>query len=106
MNGNFSKRDFILLALVLFSMFFGAGNLIFPPMVGKLAGTNLAGAMLFFGVTAVVLPVLGMMAMAKTRGLPNLGERVGSEIFRAFYDCDLHVHRSLPRNSASGKRPV
>ena len=79
MNGNFSKRDFILLALVLFSMFFGAGNLIFPPMVGKLAGTNLAGAMLFFGVTAVVLPVLGMMAMAKTRGLPNLGERVGTK---------------------------
>lgn len=79
MNGTFSKRDFILLALVLFSMFFGAGNLIFPPMVGKLAGTNIIGAMLFFGITAVVLPVLGMMAMAKTRGLPNLGKRVGTK---------------------------
>ena len=79
MNGTFSKRDFTFLALVLFSMFFGAGNLIFPPMVGKLAGTNLIGAMLFFGITAVVLPVLGMMAMAKTRGLPNLGKRVGTK---------------------------
>ena len=90
MNGNFSKRDFILLALVLFSMFFGAGNLIFPPMVGKLAGTNLAAAMLFFGITAVVLPVLGMMAMAKTRGLPNLGERVGTK-FSVFFTIVIYM---------------
>jgi len=90
MNGNFSKRDFILLALVLFSMFFGAGNLIFPPMVGKLAGTNLAAAMLFFGITAVVLPVLGMMAMAKTRGLPNLGKRVGT-IFSVLFTVIIYM---------------
>ncbi|MGI5173922.1 branched-chain amino acid transport system II carrier protein [Treponema sp. OMZ 840] len=84
MKNTFSNRTLFLISLMLFSMFFGAGNLIFPPMVGKLAGTEMPYAMLFFGITAVLLPVLGMMAVAKTRGLPNLGLRVGKEFATPF----------------------
>ncbi|WP_428771602.1 branched-chain amino acid transport system II carrier protein [Treponema sp. HNW] len=90
MNTRFSKRDTLVIALILFSMFFGAGNLIFPPMVGKLAGTNMLIAMLFFGITAVFLPVLGMMAVAKTRGLPVLGERVGKK-FAVFFTVVIYM---------------
>ena len=90
MNKQFSKRDTLVIALILFSMFFGAGNLIFPPMVGKLAGTNMPVAMLFFGITAVFLPVLGMMAVAKTRGLPALGERVGKK-FAVFFTVIIYM---------------
>jgi len=90
MNTKFSNRDLIVIALILFSMFFGAGNLIFPPMVGKLAGTNLAVSMIFFGITAVILPVLGMMAVAKTRGLPNLSGRVGSR-FSVFFTVLIYM---------------
>ena len=90
MNKQFSKRDTVVIALILFSMFFGAGNLIFPPMVGKLAGTNMIIAMLFFGITAVFLPVLGMMAVAKTRGLPALGERVGKK-FAVFFTVIIYM---------------
>lgn len=106
MNKQFSKRDTVVIALILFSMFFGAGNLIFPPMVGKLAGTNMPVAMLFFGITAVFLPVLGMMAVAKTRGLPALGERVGKKFAVFFYRYNLHVDRPLSCNSAGRKRSV
>jgi len=35
-----SKRALFAIALMLFSMFFGAGNLIFPPMLGANAGDN------------------------------------------------------------------
>ena len=36
--GNLSKKDFILVSLMLFSLFFGAGNLFFPPFLGQSAG--------------------------------------------------------------------
>jgi LIVCS family branched-chain amino acid:cation transporter len=48
---------------MLFGLFFGAGNLIFPVHMGQLAGQNLIPAMLGFIVTAVGLPFLGIVAM-------------------------------------------
>lgn len=71
-----SKKELVMISLMLFSLFFGAGNLIFPPMAGKMSGTNMLMVMLFFGVTAVLLPVLGVIVVAKTRGLQNLAKRV------------------------------
>ncbi|WP_425531939.1 branched-chain amino acid transport system II carrier protein [Bacillus glycinifermentans] len=47
---------------MLFALFFGAGNLIFPPMLGQLAGTNLWTANAGFLVTGVGLPLLGITA--------------------------------------------
>ena len=46
--GNLSKKDFILVSLMLFSLFFGAGNLIFPPFLGQSAGHQMWIAMLGF----------------------------------------------------------
>ena len=37
----FRAKDRILMGVTLFSMFFGAGNLIFPPFLGAKAGTEL-----------------------------------------------------------------
>lgn len=65
-----------MVGLMLFSLFFGAGNLIFPPMVGKMSGTSMYSSMLFFSITAVVLPVLGVIAVAKSKGLINMGKKV------------------------------
>ena len=48
-----------LIGLTLFSMFFGAGNLIFPPYLGFLAGESTWHAMAGFAVTAIAFPVLG-----------------------------------------------
>ncbi|MFW5613965.1 MAG: branched-chain amino acid transport system II carrier protein, partial [Campylobacter hyointestinalis] len=70
------KSDFLIISLMLFSMFFGAGNFIFPPMVGKEAGDNLYQAILFFCMTAVALPVLGIAAVARSKSLDNLVNRV------------------------------
>lgn len=49
--------------LALFSMFFGAGNLIFPLLIGKAVGANVWYAILGLGVTAVIVPFLGLAAM-------------------------------------------
>ena len=55
-----SRKNFIYTGLLLFSMFFGAGNLIFPPFSGNQAGTSVFGAMLGISITAVLFPVLGV----------------------------------------------
>ncbi len=47
----------------LFSMFFGAGNLIFPLLIGKSVGENWAYATIGLGLTAVLVPFLGLAAM-------------------------------------------
>ena len=71
-----SKRKLVLVGLTLFSMFFGAGNLIFPPFLGSLAGTYTWTAMVGFAATAIGFPVLGVIAVAKSGGFYHLAERV------------------------------
>ena len=62
----------ILISFMLFSLFFGAGNLIFPPFLGQSAGNVTMTAMLGFIITAVILPVLGIIVVAKFEGLDKL----------------------------------
>ncbi|WP_026892618.1 branched-chain amino acid transport system II carrier protein [Lacrimispora aerotolerans] len=71
-----SVQKRILIGLTLFSMFFGAGNLIFPPFLGSLAGTSTWTAMIGFAITAIGFPVLGVVAVAKAGGFFYLAERV------------------------------
>ena len=66
----------LLVGITLFSMFFGAGNLIFPPYLGYLAGNKSIPAFIGFVITAVVFPVLGVTAVAKTGGLDQLCNKV------------------------------
>ena len=85
---------------MLFSLFFGAGNLIFPPMVGKMAGEDLIIAMISFSITAVVLPVLGVVAIAKANGISQMGLRVGpwfSTIFAVAIYLSVGPLMGIPR---------
>lgn len=60
--------DIIALGFMLFAFFLGAGNVIFPPLAGQLAGTNLFPAMSGFLLTAVGLPLAGIIAVALVGG--------------------------------------
>ena len=79
-----SKRVQLLLGFTLLSMFFGAGNLIFPPGVGAQAGNLTWLAMAGMAVSAVGLPVLGVVAVALSGGLDTLGDRVHPLFSRVF----------------------
>lgn len=57
------KSSLLTTGLALFSMFFGAGNLIFPLLIGKSVGDNVWFAILGLGLTAVIVPFLGLAAM-------------------------------------------
>ncbi|MEH6944209.1 branched-chain amino acid transport system II carrier protein [Bacillus sp. JJ722] len=53
----------IAIGFMLFALFFGAGNLIFPVLMGQMAGTNVWPATIGFIVTGVGLPLLGVLAI-------------------------------------------
>lgn len=57
------KPSVLSTGLALFSMFFGAGNIIFPLIVGRLSGTETPYAILGLGFSAVAFPFLGLIAM-------------------------------------------
>ena len=68
MHSSKSNASLVLpIGLMLFSFFFGAGNLIFPPILGQMAGENLVMATLAFCITGVGFPLLGVLAMAINR---------------------------------------
>ena len=58
------KVSLIAVSLMLFSMFFGAGNLIFPPVMGAQAGTAFTPAITGFLIGGVLLPVISVFAIA------------------------------------------
>lgn len=53
--------------LAMFAMFFGAGNLIFPLQVGQFANDNNHLAILGLLLTAVIMPIIGLMAVVLFR---------------------------------------
>ena len=72
-------KQIIIIASMLFGMFFGAGNLIFPASMGQLAGSNIWQASAGFLITGVGLPLLAVAALGISRedGLLGLSSRVG-----------------------------
>lgn len=61
-------KDVLVVGFALFAMFFGAGNLIFPPFLGLASGSNWAGALFGFLITGIGMPLLGIMAVSRAGG--------------------------------------
>lgn len=77
-------RNQILIGITLFSMFFGAGNLIFPVFLGASAGGSALPAFFGFALSAVGLPILGVIAVARSGGLYTLAGRAGKRFSLVF----------------------
>lgn len=85
-----SNKDLLLVGLMLFSLFFGAGNLIFPPFLGQSSGNQVWVVMAGFFVTAVGFPVLGVIAVAKSGGLTNLAKKV-NPVFAVIFTVLIYL---------------
>ena len=87
-----TARQQFFVATMLFGMFFGAGNLIFPIYMGHLAGRNMWSAVAGFLVTGVGLPLLGVAALGISRagGLQEMSSRV-SRGYSLFFTCALYL---------------
>ena len=84
------KKDILFIGFMLFSMFFGAGNLIFPPFLGQSSAENMIPAMIGFLATAVILPVLGVIVVSEADGLDRLANRVNTK-FSLIYTILIYI---------------
>ena len=60
----FSRKDIIVLGMMIFALFLGAGNIIFPPMEGFTAGQHWAGASFGFVLTGVLMPFITLVIVS------------------------------------------
>lgn len=77
---------------MLFGMFFGAGNLIFPVSMGQQAGNHVWITTLGFLITGVGLPLLGVAALgiSQSNGLFDLSSKAGRP-YGMFFTCALYL---------------
>ena len=95
-----NKKNMVVISFMLFSLFFGAGNLIFPPFLGQNAGEHTFTAMAGFLLTAVVLPVLGVIVVARFDGLDKLSGKAGKRfafIFTVLIYLSIGPGLGIPR---------
>lgn len=61
----------------MFSMFFGGGNFVLPPLLGLKAGDSWAIVALAFGISGVFIPLLGVFVQAKMQGtMVDIGKKI------------------------------
>ncbi len=98
------KKNYLILGFALFSMFFGAGNLIFPPTLGLMAGSNWLGALLGFLTTGVGLTFFAIYALTKTEGSAfKFGEKVSGKfsfVFNSLIILAIGPLLAMPRTGA------
>jgi LIVCS family branched-chain amino acid:cation transporter len=82
----------LLIGSLLFGLFFGAGNLIFPVQMGQLAGQNTLQATIGFLITGVGLPLLGVIASAlsQSESLFDMAKPV-NRIYSILFTCMLYL---------------
>lgn len=92
MKNKLTKREYLYVSCMLFGMFFGAGNLIFPVHMGQMAGSNFYSSLLGFLLTGVGLPLLGVAALgiSRSNGLYELASKVGRK-YSLFFTCLLYL---------------
>lgn len=101
----YKVSDVIVAGFALFAMLFGAGNLIFPPILGYELGNNWEIAAFSFILTGVGIPLLGLISVAVTgKSIHNFADKV-SPIFSKFYAVALILSigplLALPRTGAT-----
>tara|TARA_R110002050_G_scaffold48356_3_gene112581 strand:+ start:155470 stop:156753 length:1284 start_codon:yes stop_codon:yes gene_type:complete len=87
----FKSKETLVTAFALFSLFFGAGNLIFPPLLGFQSGNMWWLVAIGFCLSAVLIPIFGILAHAKLQGtIFDFGKKV-SPTFSLIYSILIYV---------------
>ena len=105
MKNKLSFSNHLVIGVMLFALFFGAGNLIFPASLGQNAGTQVWIATIGFLLTGIGLPFLGTLAMgfSGSKNLQELSSRVHpifAVIFTSLLYLTIGPFFALPRTGA------
>ncbi|RKD21539.1 branched-chain amino acid:cation transporter, LIVCS family [Caminicella sporogenes DSM 14501] len=108
------SKDVFVVGMALFAMFFGAGNLIFPPALGLVSGKSWIQCMIGFFLTGIGMPILGILAVSKAGGTINdLGNKINpifSKILGTVIILAIGPLLAIPRTGATvfemGVKPI
>lgn len=92
MDEKLAIKQYVYIGSMLFGLFFGAGNLIFPVHMGQLAGNAMVPATVGFIITGVGLPFLGILAMgiSNSTGLMDMASKV-HPVYAKFFTILLYL---------------
>ncbi|HSI70155.1 MAG TPA: branched-chain amino acid transport system II carrier protein [Gillisia sp.] len=91
------NKETLILGFALFALFFGAGNLILPPALGFFAGWQWYLVAFGFILSAVGLPLLGIIAHARLQGsILDFGNKVSPTFSMIFSILIYIISISLP----------
>ncbi|WP_195517184.1 branched-chain amino acid transport system II carrier protein [Paraclostridium bifermentans] len=98
-------KDAIVIGFALFSMFFGAGNLIFPGFLGNTLGSSFFTGMIGFVITGVGLPLLAILSCSKGDGsFESIASKIGPKfviIFTTILFMAIGPLLAVPRTAAT-----
>lgn len=99
-----SNKDILIIGFALFSMFFGAGNLIFPPYLGLTAAPHWMTALISYYIADIGIAVLAILALLKSNGdiagiTGKLGNVPGKLMTSAIILC-IGPLLAIPRTAA------
>ena len=101
----YKTKDVLLTGFALFAMLFGAGNLIFPPMLGYETNSSWISTMLAFTITGVGFPFLGILSVSIVgNGIKDFANRVSptfSKIFAIISILAIGPMLAIPRTGAT-----
>ena len=101
----YKTKDILLTGFALFAMLFGAGNLIFPPMLGYETNSSWISTMLAFTITGVGFPFLGILSVSIVgNGIKDFANRVSptfSKIFAIISILAIGPMLAIPRTGAT-----
>ena len=101
----YKTKDILLTGFALFAMLFGAGNLIFPPMLGYETNSSWIPTMLAFTITGVGFPFLGILSVSIVgNGIKDFANRVSpmfSTIFAIISILAIGPMLAIPRTGAT-----
>jgi len=105
MDKKISFGSYSVIGIMLFALFFGAGNLIFPASLGQQAGSHVWIAVAGFLLTGIGLPFLGILAMgfSGSRSLQDLASRIHplyAVIFTSLLYLTIGPLFAIPRTGA------
>ncbi|SHG94944.1 branched-chain amino acid transport system II carrier protein [Tepidibacter thalassicus] len=102
---NKTSKDVLVVGFALFAMFFGAGNLIFPPSLGLISGDKWSFSLIGFLLTGIGMPLLGIIAASKAGGsLSDLADKVSptfSKILGTVIMLAIGPLLAIPRTGAT-----
>ena len=101
----YKTKDILLTGFALFAMLFGAGNLIFPPMLGYETSSSWIPTMLAFIITGVGFPFLGILSVSIAgNGIKDFANRVSrtfSKVFAIISILAIGPMLAIPRTGAT-----